>query len=237
MWSYKSAHSFRSKPFLCGSTSLSVNKRMVKVSPYFTKEPKYLYDLKPSKVSNFFSDRFTICFVDVGIINLGFVVFSIDRHWLHPKIEYFEKVNLTKLDTSLTQDKTNELSDRVDRFAHIYRSHLADCEKLFIERQPISGIKVVEQLLFKKYREKAILISPISVHSFFKFGSRQGFDYVKRKLAVVKVGDDLISLYGTEQVKNKWLEMDEKKDDIGDPIVMAMYVIKKKRQEWESVFE
>jgi hypothetical protein len=41
-------------------------------------------------------------------------------------------------------------------------------------------------------------------------------------------------------VKKRWKQMkedNEKQDDIGDPVVMAMYVIKKKREEWRMYFD
>lgn len=197
----------------------------------------YLYQMAPVITSKYFTDRFTLCFIDVGIKNLGLVVFSVDRHWSNPSLDYFERVDLTVLDKSLTPYTTNELSDRVERFTTLYKERLDSCEKLFIERQPFSGIKVVEQFLYKKYIEKAVLVSPISFQTFFKFGSKQGFDYASRKQKSIVVAQHAIDAYGNEEVQRKWKRMKtqkEKLDDISDPIVMGLFVIQKKRAEWEE---
>jgi hypothetical protein len=212
---------------------------MIKASPYFVPKVSFLWDLVPKKTSRYFEDRFTLCFIDVGIRNLGLAVFSVDRHWVSPSLDYIDRVDLTRLDRSATPYSGNELSDRVDRFARLYENHLSPCERVFIERQPLGGVKAVEQLLYSRYRSKAVLLSPISVHNFFQYGSRQGFDYDARKRATVNAADRIVLQYGSGQVKRRWAEMDatgEKKDDVGDPVVMALYVLKKKREEWERLY-
>ena len=45
---------------------------------------------------------------------------------------------------------------------------LDGCDVLLIERQPPGGIKDVEALLASAYRSKVTMISPNSMHKFFK---------------------------------------------------------------------
>jgi hypothetical protein len=41
---------------------------------------------------------------------------------------------------------------------------------ILIERQPPMGLTAVEQLIFSRWRDKAILVHPRSMHKYFNIG-------------------------------------------------------------------
>lgn len=114
--------------------------------------------------------------IDVGHSNLGMVVARVNREWTLRKIEFFRKINLANLPHDAVSweecelEHSNECSDRIDHFIQEYRTWFEESDVLLIERQPITGLKDVEQLLFKAHRKKAVLMSPNSMHVYFGIG-------------------------------------------------------------------
>jgi len=55
---------------------------------------------------------------------------------------------------------------------------------ILIERQPPMGLTAVEQLIFSRWRDKAILVHPRSMHKYFNIGE---YDYEQRKIYTEKI--------------------------------------------------
>ena len=90
---------------------------------------------------------------------------------------------------------TRALSDRLDHFFAYYGYMLDIAWKIFIEQQPPGGLTDVEQLIFKKYRDKSILVNPNSMHKYFNMGSKLKkdgkdsniSDYEARKIKSIEI--------------------------------------------------
>lgn len=129
--------------------------------------------------------------IDVGIVHLGIVWASVEEHWELVEFEGCELVNLMDIveiyhknvhACPLEHDKT--IVDRLRHFQALYFELLDHARVLFIERQPIQGHTVVEQLLFDWYRHKAVLIHPSTMHKRFGF---RILDYEQRKAAACQL--------------------------------------------------
>lgn len=193
----------------------------------------YLYDIPITISSKYFENRIKYCFLDCGIKNMGLIILSVTSRWTIPIIEFIQRVNITSLDKSLTEYNSNELADRMDRFFETFRDRLDECERIFIERQPIMGLVAVEQMIFKKYREKAILLSPNSVHRYFRIGKTHGYTYQSRKMESDHIAENYIKIYGSQEVCSYYDSLD-RRHDVSDCICMAIYVIEQKRRELEQ---
>lgn len=83
-------------------------------------------------------------------------------------------------------------------------------DKILIERQPPSGFTNIEILLHYMFKDKVILISPVSMHTHF--GMRH-LNYDQRKERTITIA-------------NKYLETEipfERKHDIADALCMIVY--------------
>jgi hypothetical protein len=71
-------------------------------------------------------------------------------------------------------------------------------------------MKDVEQLLFKEFRNKAILVSPNSMHKHFEI---QGLDYDDRKIRVTEIVDEMLK---TNPLLHEKFQSLVRQHDIGD---------------------
>lgn len=197
---------------------------------------KPFFDIPLEKTSKYFRKRNNYAFIDIGITNLGFSIVSINTNWTNPTIEYVERVNLSSLEQIDSLQKGNELSDKVDRFLWHYRSLLDKANNIFIERQPFSGIKVVEQLIYKAYKSKAILVSPNSMHAYYGTNTSHGYDYKKRKIHAIEQASIWIEKFGSPCAQKQWKLLDGSKlDDVSDTICMSKYVFHKIRKDFIKI--
>jgi hypothetical protein len=183
------------------------------------------------------SSRRRLCFVDVGINNLGIAIFSRDARWREPSVESVDLVDLMALDRGLVPRyaASNETCDRLARFFVSKRDELDACEAVFIERQPLCGFKAIEQGIFSRFRDKAVLLSPNALQAHFGLSLRHGYDRDARKVAVVRMAQIFLKSHATRRAEECWRQL-ERKHDVADAIVMGMYVFERKRQEWQQLF-
>lgn len=160
--------------------------------------------------------------IDVGIKNLGMTVMIVNDNYDFISIPLIQLIDITKFDC-LPNCKLNHTKTFADWIEHVvvkYNEIFKEVDYILVERQPPCGLVAIEQIFFSKYREKAFLISPTSVHKFFSIGS---FDYETRK-------------YYSTQIASKYLEPDvlksyERKHDITDTILFSVYWIHKLKEE------
>jgi hypothetical protein len=196
--------------------------------------------------------------IDIGISNLGYVYSKLDFYPPEPdsrhKANLFnenyllnkdqikkyieiidcDRIDITKVkhkkvarcDCKLHHDRC--IPDYLDHFIQ-ETSHFRECDVLILERQPPVGITNVQDLLFKLFRDKVILIHPMSVHSYFNLPSCQ---YNLRK----EKSENLSRYYLNDF---KMFSDNIRKHDIADAMLMTLYFYKTKMEKLieETIFE
>jgi hypothetical protein len=123
--------------------------------------------------------------IDIGLKNLGMVEFWWDEHPRHfPELEKWHRVDLTEMPHKRVDfhkcdiPHTNEMADLVAHFMQEYHPIFEKADVILLERQPPGGLLEIQSLLLFKYRRKAQLVSPNSVHAHFTMNH---LDYEGRK--------------------------------------------------------
>ena len=124
--------------------------------------------------------------IDVGYRNLAMVLVD----YTEGKIEreFSERIDITEYRCTHQCDlgHTSHVVDYIDHVFQNYKNVFDLADKVVIERQPPGGLVAVEALVYSKFRNKAVLVSPNSMHLFFQINH---LDYDNRKLEVVKLAD------------------------------------------------
>lgn len=172
---------------------------------------------------NITNDIIQVLSIDIGIRHLALTVVSVDKeNYTFKDCKWADLIDITVFhclpDCKLHHDKT--FTDWINHVLVKYREIFEKVDVVLIERQPPSGLVVVEQMIFSAYRNKSILISPNSVHKHFSIGI---FDYDKRKEYSVQIASKYI---GEDLIKNY-----ERKHDISDTILFALFWTHKMREE------
>lgn len=110
--------------------------------------------------------------IDIGIVNLGMVQVEIDDIWDIKNVHMCERVDMTRLCAS------RETTDRVTSMVEKYKMVFDTSDVILIERQPLTGITGVEELLFYMFREKCKKISPNAMHKYLGINI---YNYEERK--------------------------------------------------------
>ena len=163
--------------------------------------------------------------IDIGYINMGFV-----EAYISPSRE-ISIINAKRLNISRhTQNRvskqdcklchTREIVDGVMHFIQEYKPVLDNCDVLLIERQPPQGFTSIEGILFYEYRNKAVLISPNAMHSFFKI---RHLVYDDRKEKTVQFASEYIDL-----------NFIERKHDISDAVCMIIFYNNPFKEEYDQ---
>ena len=176
--------------------------------------------------------------IDIGIVNLGFTYAKIE----YPKLsgsryknlksnevyQFVKSINVidcNRIDITKIKHKRVQICDcklHHDRCIPDYLDHFIqeckyfeECDVLLLERQPPVGITNVQDLLFTKFRDKVIMISPNSVHKYFNLNHC----YDDRKEQSEKLSNVYLSQFLNFQ---KHL----RKHDIADAMLMILYYYK-----------
>lgn len=163
-------------------------------------------------------NEFIFLCIDVGILNLGLSLISTDFDYNFKNIVGVDLVDITKFNCDknckLKHDKI--CVDWINHFLQKYNQAFEECNHIIIERQPPSGLVVIEQLIMSKYRDKTTLVHPCSMHKYFHINT---FDYEERK-------------YYTEKISNKYIKNKDvieyynsfsRKHDIADSICLGLF--------------
>jgi hypothetical protein len=143
--------------------------------------------------------------IDIGYHNMGLVVAECGNG-PQIKVNYVKKVSLE----DYKYIKTNDMVDLVPLFVEDHKGIFDEADTILIERQPPGGFTNIEILLNYMFRDKVVLVSPVSMH--MHFGMRH-LDYDQRKERTVTIA-------------NKYLEEDipyDRKHDIADALCMILY--------------
>jgi hypothetical protein len=191
--------------------------------------------------------------IDIGIKNLAIVLIEITPSREFSQIIWFENIDITDFGHSrdwpihecqLYHDKT--VCDYLEHIFYIHHEIFRISRHVLIERQPIQGITSVEQLIFSRFRDKAILISPNSMHKYMGWKDNN-YDYEKRKQMSVLLayryinaatpGKETYRPWNIENFDNliKLEKIGEARaHDIADAICLFLFWLTKARAEWEE---
>lgn len=164
--------------------------------------------------------------VDVGYLHLAFVcvqvVFRLKR-WYIQTILCMEMINITEFHCPpvCTLHHTKSVTDYL---MHIIQRYpwFDQCDVLLVERQPIHGIKTVEEFFLHQYRDKTELIHPIKVHRYFGIHRYEGTAEERRdqrKAFMVRQTVHLLSTHFPAESLDDW----ERKHDVADAWMQLLF--------------
>ena len=143
--------------------------------------------------------------IDIGYHNMGLVLAECGKG---PKVdvEFIKKVSLGDYKYIYSNDIVDLVPLFVDAHKHIFEA----ADTILIERQPPGGLTNIEVLLHYMFKDKVVLVSPVSMHTHF--GMRH-LNYEERKERTVSIAD-------------KYIDGEipyERKHDIADALCMIVY--------------
>jgi hypothetical protein len=159
------------------------------------------WEIKEEKLIN----NMKVLAIDIGYHNMGLVMAECGKG-PQIKIDYNKKVSLE----DYKYVYSNDMVDLVPLFVEDHREIFDRADTILIERQPPGGFTNIEILLHYMFKDKVILVSPVSMHTHF--GMRH-LNYEERKERTVSLAE-------------KYTEIDipyERKHDIADAVCMLMY--------------
>ena len=164
--------------------------------------------------------------IDIGIQHLGITVCEVDDDMTGLVLREAKLINIQDFNCNRLKCKLHHDRCFADWMAHVFQnySELFDTDKILIERQPPVGLVAIEQLIFSTFRNKSILISPRSVHCFFKCG--KGFDYDARKKHMIKITKKMMKGFTTP---HHW----DRTHDIADALAQTMFFVERERKKVE----
>lgn len=162
--------------------------------------------------------------IDIGITHLGISVSLVDKEYKLHEIVWINLIDITEFhcqeNCKLYHSKTF-----TDWLSHVFVNEwdfFEWADVILIERQPPQGLTAVEQIIFFYFREKAILISPTSVHAYFGINC---FDYERRKVESEKIAVKHLQPNLLEQ-----LYFYERQHDITDSVLFTLFWCSKQRE-------
>ena len=154
--------------------------------------------------------------IDIGIINLGYVF-----------AQGLNVIECNRID--ITKVKHNKVSycncnlhhefcipDYLDHFIQEHANIFETSDIILIERQPPVGITNVQDLIFTKFRNKVKLVSPNTIHKFFKMTK---CDYDIRKIESLQIAHEYLEQFTSFQ-------NNERKHDISDAMLLIIHYFK-----------
>jgi len=159
--------------------------------------------------------------IDIGIINLGYVFAEINETI---SVLDCNRVDITKIKhTTISYCNcqlyhSNCIPDYLDHFIQEHVNLFEISDIILIERQPPVGITNVQDLLFSKFRNKVKLVSPNTIHKFFKMTKG---DYDLRKIESLNLSFEYLNQFKTFQES-------ERKHDMSDAMLMIIHYFKTK---------
>ena len=178
------------------------------------------------------SENYYILSIDIGVKNLGLALLSTSLDYKTKQVIYIEHVDITSFLHLSPKDEqkchlhhTKTYTDYLEHLFYINFELFKLANWILIERQPPQGYVVVEQLIFSKYRDKSVLISPNSMHKWMGW---KDIGYEQRKQQSVKFA---YSLLKRKDLKTYFTNLD-RNHDIADAICLGMYWISLQKQQY-----
>jgi hypothetical protein len=175
-------------------------------------------------------DEMNVVTLDIGIYHLAYVYVTLSQDQFMWKITDIHEVKLLDItsfncdrDTcELYHDKT--MSDYLRHFFVNKRLMFETSTNILVERQPIGGLIVIQELILNEYRDKVRLVHPRSVHTFL--GISHFVKLYGKELAYMK-RKEWTTIF-VEHILRHWnisLASFERKHDICDSFAQLCYYI------------
>ena len=145
--------------------------------------------------------------IDIGYLNVGLVLAECNE--ADVEVLYIQKVDLSDFRTK----ETPEYSDIIRSFVSEYSSFFNQADQILIERQPPGGMTAFETLIHYIFRDKAVLISPVSMHKHFGIGH---LEYEQRKERTEMIAGKYIT-------NSNYYDRLQRKHDIADALCMILF--------------
>jgi hypothetical protein len=174
--------------------------------------------------------------IDIGIVNMGISVSILDGEFNVKEVTYVDLIDITDFthQRELVGIKCDLYHTKsiADWMEHVFNEHLPlfrESDYILVERQPPCGLVAIEQLIYYRWREKCILISPRSMHKHYNIGL---YDYEMRK---EKTMDISTNLYKWHKRAIDRYETFERKHDISDSVCLMGFWASIKKIQYISV--
>lgn len=145
--------------------------------------------------------------IDIGYLNVGLVLAECNE--ANVEVLYVKKVDLS----DFKNKETREYSDIIRSFVSEYSTIFNQAEEVLIERQPPGGMNAFETLIHYIFRDKAVLVSPVSMHKHFGIGH---LDYEQRKERTEMIAGKYIT-------NSLYYDRLQRKHDIADALCMILF--------------
>src|SRR5210317_1573450 len=145
--------------------------------------------------------------IDIGYHNMGIVLAECPLKGDGVTVDFVKRVSLEDYKYNAP---TNEIADLVPLFVEDHQHIFDAAERILIERQPPGGFTNIQTLLHYMFRDRVVLVSPVSMHTHF--GMRH-LDYEQRKERVESIAERHV-VGGIPY---------DRKHDIADAICMLLY--------------
>jgi hypothetical protein len=177
--------------------------------------------------------------VDIGIRHLGLVLVEVSLREDTQTVVWFERIDVTRWfcrrGKACSLPHTRTFSDWL---AHVFFEHqelFEFCNRILIERQPPVGHVAIEQLFFFRFREKAVLIHPRSVHAFLGWGASVTYD--DRKLRSERIFERQMELQCEANVRpwlrDTWHGLGDRRHDVADAYTLTLFYRFYQRQRYD----
>jgi len=170
--------------------------------------------------------EYCVLSIDIGILHLGISVTLLDKEYNKLEIIWIDLINITefthKYGPSRKECSLHHTKTFCDWMNHVYQENMDFFEMadfILIERQPPMGLTAVEQLIFSRWRDKAILVHPRSMHKYFNIGE---YDYEQRKIYTEKIA----RMHLEDPELQEQLGFYGRAHDIADSICLMLFWIK-----------
>jgi hypothetical protein len=167
--------------------------------------------------------------IDIGIIHFSFVGCVVDTTYklFISNIYVCKLINITELPTECNDPKCDLYHDKLicDYMSHLFKKYgkyFEEADLILVERQPLTGITSVQDIILFKYRHKCKLICPNTFHNYYQIGD---FNREQRKEFFVKYATPYLS-------KFKSFCFNIRKHDMADAFCIMYYFLKIKENEY-----
>lgn len=173
--------------------------------------------------------------IDIGIQHLGISVTILNEDYTIMEIIWIDLIDIQKFvhenGPSKKDCKLGHTKTFCDWLNHVFQENEVIFERadtILIERQPPIGLVGIEQLIFSRWREKAVLISPNSMHKYFHIGH---YDYDQRKVQTEQISRNYLDKHS--KLLEKFYTF-ERLHDIADSLCMMLYWVHGKQIEYSE---
>lgn len=194
--------------------------------------------------------------IDVGIVHLGLVLLRISEESEIVRIVNHELIDIRKFkhrQVGIRECQLGHTSSVTDWMAHVYQEYhfiFSTSFKIYVERQPLTGLQSVQESIFARFRDKVELISPNEMHTHFKLSD----DYSVRKIETTQLASkyffsiDSLDVDGRAREdanRELFVKFQNYKDklepgnitrshDVADAICIAAFALHKENQKYKA---